>query len=99
MRTWQFTIPHSSTILRTEFLDKIGREFDGYTVLPGLGAWSVPGDLLRIDQEPILVVQVTTNEGGILKERVCAYLRNIGEQAAYFGLVGEHDIITLDKEG
>ncbi len=99
MKTYQFTLPHKADLTENLFLDRLSLEFKGNIVGAHLGRWTPPDALDTVEQEPIVVVQVSTDEGGILKERVFAYLRNIGERAVYFGHIGEHQIMNLNAGG
>lgn len=103
MQTYQFTIPAQSNT-RSLFLDKIALEFGGFTAWAGIGSWYEQAShgphvtTGHVVTEEILIVQVTTDEWDILRERVIVYLRNEGEQAAYFGHVGDHKVITLNPK-
>ena len=95
MKTYQFTTPHGSELHEELFLDSLSKEFGGCISSVKVGRWTPPGALDTVENELILTVQVSTDEGDILKERVCAYLRNVGERSGYWGHIGEHEVINL----
>jgi len=93
--TYQFVLPEK--IVSQEFLEDLAYAHGGFTSWKAEDVW-VDGTRHTVG-EAVRVFQVSTVDYAELIYRVRQQAENAGEQALYFGQVGEHRVIDLRAGG
>jgi hypothetical protein len=105
MRIAQINLPitgnngESLNVVHFEIKRDLCEHFGGYTVTEGQGGWiNGDGELIA---EPVAVYQVAYDESkraapGIIASIACAAGKTAGQDAMFFVIDGEAEIVTID---